>query len=147
MSRPRESKRRRRISHRVRAFEVWVATHEEFGATINTTSAGRARYQFLLRLRDAGWQVEFKDLRVRSVGGPVSSRDFRRMAQGRGLSRVRCGDRVFLASGARGTIVGHTSSACFEVQFDADSPRYPGAVLAVHPGECQIETPSGEVAR
>lgn len=55
------------------------------------------------------------------------------------MPNVRCGQRVHVGE-ARGVIVGHNESANFSVLFDLDSPKYPGAILSVHPGELVLAT-------
>lgn len=52
------------------------------------------------------------------------------------MPEVRCGQRVKCGE-SYGFIVGHNSSANFDVLFDDDS-RYPGQRLNVHPQELQI---------
>lgn len=70
----------------------------------------------------------------RKIGNPVSSEQFLRNAKYRGMPDLRCGHRVKVGPGI-GTIVGHNSSANFNVLFDTDSPKYAGLKLNVHPSE------------
>ena len=116
----------------VHAFEVWVASRPEFKQTINARSAGKAKYEYLRSLQETWPGYTFFDLRVRKLGSPRSSEQFIRNAKYRGVPEARCGQRVSVGEG-HGVIVGHNSSANFDVLFDDDSPRYPGETLNVHP--------------
>lgn len=118
------------------AFEVWVASVPEFRKTINARTANKAKYEFLIDLQESWPDYEYKDLRVRKLGEPVSSERFIHNAKYRGVPDVRCGQRVIVGDG-RGIIVGHNASANFDVLFDDDSPKYAGLKLNVHPGEVQ----------
>lgn len=119
------------------AFEVWVKTVPEWRRTINARSAGKAKSDYLLDLQDAWPDYRFTDLAVRKIGGPHTSEQFIRNATYRGMPDVRCGQRVIVGKG-RGVIVGHNSSANFDVLFDDDSPEYPGLTLNVHPGSVAL---------
>ena len=97
----------------------------EGSTTINHRTAGKARYSYLLDLRDVYSKLKFADIRVRKLGPPVTSEAFARCARYRGLPELRCGDRVELREGMRcgmrGVVVGHDDSANFDVLFDDDS--------------------------
>jgi hypothetical protein len=124
------------------AFAARVANAPEWGETIyNTTTAGRAKREHQLSVSEAWPDVKFTDIRVRKLGAPHTSAEFRRNAHYRGLSHVRCGQRVELplsqGGSAFGTIVGHNGSANFEVLFDEDS-ALAGRTGNVHPEELRI---------
>ena len=102
------------------AFEVWVYDRRDFNRVVNARSAGKAKSQYL-----------------RKVGAARTSESFMRNAAYRGMPYVECGNRV-LVGNARGVIVGHNSSANFDVLFDDDSPKYPGLTLNVHPSEVTL---------
>jgi hypothetical protein len=99
---------------------------------INARTAGQAKVQFIHNLDDCFPDLKFTDLRVRRDGPPQTSREFHRNAIYRGLPTVKCGDRVRVGE-SLGVIVGHNSSANFDVLFDDDDPRYHGLRLNVHP--------------
>ena len=120
------------------AFDVWVKDRPDFRRTVNARTAAKAKADYLLDLQEAWPDYKFTDLRVRKVGGPYTSDSFRRNAAYRGLPDVECGQRVIVGD-ARGVIVGHNSSANFDVLFDDDSPEYPGLTLNVHPASLTLE--------
>lgn len=105
----------------------------EHETTYNARTAAAAKYQFHLDIRDPCPDAKWTDIRVRKVGGPHTSAGFMRTATYRGMPDVRCGQRVRVGD-ANGVIVGHNSSANFDVLFDADS-RYGAQVLNVHPSD------------
>lgn len=110
------------------------------GRVYNTLTPSKARYQYLLDVRDCYPDVSFADIAVRKVGGPVSSRDFIRNAAYRGMPDVRCGQRVRVKAGTReaeGVIVGHNGSANFEILFDEGS-LFGRGPLNVHPGDVEL---------
>lgn len=120
----------------VSAFACWHKSRDESTATtINALTAGKARYQFWLDIREPCPDVKLTDLRVRKVGAAHSSEQFIRNAKYRGMPDVRCGHRV-RTNGCDGIIVGHNSSANFNVLFD--SGRYAGQTLNVHPSEIEL---------
>lgn len=100
----------------------------------NAPTASAAKYRYLLDVREPCPDVRFTDIRIRKIGQPHTSADFKRNAAYRGMPNVECGQRVRVGD-ADGVIVGHNGSANFDVLFDADS-RYGGLVLNVHP--CDI---------
>lgn len=114
------------------AFGCRVAWAPQWGESIyNTTSAGRAKKEHWRNVNEAWPETKFTDIRVRKIGAPHSSDGFKRNAEYRGMPAVKCGDRVKV--GARfGTIVGHNSSANFDVLFEG------GLTLNVHPSELVI---------
>lgn len=104
--------------------------------TITAFSSGAARYEVLLKMRDAGWDgIGFKHLRVRSLGSPRNTNEFIQMCRARGLVGVSLGDRVSLESGATGVISGVATGSNLEVLCDDDSPKYAKLRINVHPGE------------
>jgi len=120
----------------VRAFYVtWPEAGPDFHMECNARSAGAARYEFLLSLRDAGYEVSFKDLRVKRIGAPRSSDRLLRVAAYRGRPELVAGTRV-LCDGALGTVLDGDSSANFVVEFDPGSP-YAGR-CSVHPADLVV---------
>lgn len=117
------------------SFECRV-TGDEHGSIINERSAGRARYQYWLDVRDCCPDLRLIDIRVRKLGAPVSSNGFLRTAAYRGLPGLRCGDRVRVGA-ATGVIVANNSSANFDVLFDEG--EHAGLRMNVHPAEMVIE--------
>lgn len=107
---------------------------------INHRTRSKARYEFLLDVRDCYQDLTFADIDVRKLGPAHTSEAFKRNALYRGIPHARCGMRVEVVSGgerALGTIVGHNDSANLDILFDEDS-RFKGATLNVHPCEVRI---------
>ncbi len=110
---------------------------KEWQRTINHATAGKARYEYLLDLRDAWPDATFADITVRKVGPAHTSAAFLRTATYRGRPELRCGTRVEVCSGSQialGVIVGHNDSANFDVLFDEDT-YFKGGIGNVHPSE------------
>lgn len=116
---------------RVSTYECWVPGFERDGSnwtqtTILAASPGKARYQRYLDLREAGWEVPFQAIRVRSLGARIvlsESREaaFAHTAKSRGLSFAQIGMRVEVEGNA-GVIIGTNDSANFDVLFTS-GPR------------------------
>ena len=123
----------------VYAFEVTVVGEPEWGRTINAARVGQAKSEYHRLLLDCFPEVPFTALRCRKVGAAKSSREFVRCAAYRGLPAVRCGQKVKVGA-ATGVIVGHNSSANFDVLFDEHSPKYAGLRLNVHPASLEVIT-------
>jgi hypothetical protein len=111
------------------AFECNVSEHD-WQAVVHARTAGQAKSEYWSRVRDSWPDIPYTTIRCRKLGAPRSSLDFIRCADGRGVV-LRCGDRVRVGPDT-GVIVGHNSSANFDVLFDRDS-RYPDQRLNVHP--------------
>lgn len=97
---------------------------------INTTSAGKARYAYLLDLWDAGWDATFSDVVVRSLGKPAQTPRLDRIAKYRGRPELTAG-RMVNAEGFIGAIVDGDSSCNFEVLV-TEGPRR-GSTIHCHP--------------
>lgn len=119
------------------AFEVSVVG-TNWTAVINARTRGQAKREYHLQVTDAWPDIPYTAVRCRKLGASRSSDEFIRNAEYRGLPGARCGQRVRVGKG-RGVIVGHNSSANFDVLFDSDSPTYPGQRLNVHPAACVME--------
>lgn len=98
------------------ACRVKDHSHEE---TVHATTASKARYAYFLDIRDCLPDLKIMDIRVRSLGGPVTTDRFARCAAYRGVPFARVGMRVEVG-GKPGMIVGHNSSANFNVLFDGE---------------------------
>lgn len=125
----------RRISQasprQLRAFHCSHVRYPAWGvSTYNTLTASAAKAAHFRALREIFPNIAFTDLRVRLAGPAHSSEDFIRCAIKRGLPDLRCGDTV-LSAGARGLVVGHNSSANFDVLF-IEGP-HANLTLNVHP--------------
>jgi hypothetical protein len=115
------------------AFACRTTWAPEWGETIyNRATAGQAKADHFHEVRDAWCHTKFTDIRVRKVGAPHTSERFIDNAKYRGMPDVRCGQRVKVGD-SFGTIVGHNSSANFDVLFDEG--KYSGLTLNVHPSE------------
>jgi len=113
---------------------------KDWQRTINHLTAGKARYEYLLDLRDSWPDATFADITVRKLGPAHTSEAFKRTATYRGMPELTCGQRVEVRSGshrALGVIVGHNDSANFDVLFDADT-YFNGGVGNVHPSELRM---------
>jgi len=121
----------------VYAFACWHKSRDESTASIyNAWTRSKARYQFWLDIRDCWSEVKLMDLNVRKIGGPHSSERFIHNAKYRGMPDVRCGQRVKVGAEGEGVIVGHNSSANFDVLFDTG--RWAGQTLNCHPMEVEL---------
>lgn len=123
----------------IAAFEVSVAG-TDWTSVINAPTRGKAKSEYWSRVVDAWSNIPFTAIRCRRIGAPVSSPQFISNAVYRGMPGVRCGDRCRVGESI-GTIVGHNSSANFDVYFDSDAPKYAGLTLNVHPMEIKIIPP------
>ena len=140
------------ISHRsadavsVSAFACRVvdAPWGEHETTINARTAGQAKVEYWRDVTDAWPSIPYTAVRVRKLGKAVSSEAFLRVARYRNLPHARCGDRVVTTDGKhKGVIVGHNSSANFDILFDADDTLCPNQVGNVHPHELRIVPAEG----
>ena len=116
------------------------ARGENWQRVINHVSAGKARYEYLLDLREAWPDATFADITVRKLGPAHTSDAFKRTAAYRGMPDLRCGQRVEVRSPegpALGVIVGHNGSANFDVLFD-ENTWFKGGVGNVHPSEISL---------
>ncbi len=120
------------------AFEVSVKD-TDWTEIINAPTAGKAKYQYWLDVTDAWPDVPITAMRARKYGDgkPYTSPEFERNAKYRGLPDVKCGQRVRVGDSC-GVVVGHNSSANFDVLFDDDAPKYAGLRLNVHPQEIEL---------
>ena len=123
------------------AYEVSVVGQSDWKQIVNARSAGKAKVVYFSDLRESWPSIPFIALRVRCLGGPHTSDEFRRVADYRGLPAVRCGQLVRVGD-ATGVIVGHNGSANFDVLFDNNVGPYSGQVLNVHPASCEFLNPS-----
>ncbi len=129
------------MKNQVFAFEVSV-NGTDWTKIINARTASKAKYQHWLDVTDTWPDVPITAMRARKVGEPHTSEEFKRNAQYRGLPDVKCGQRVRVGK-SEGVIVGHNSSANFDVLFDDDSPKYGGQRLNVHPQEIKLIKSAG----
>ena len=114
--------------------------------TVNARTAGQAKNDYHRQVTDAWPDVPYTAMRCRKIGAPQTSEAFRRNAAYRGMPDVHCGQRVTVGE-ARGVIVGHNASANFDVLFDADSPKYAGMKLNVHPGSITLDGQNDQTER
>lgn len=119
------------------AFACRMSWAPQWGETIyNTTSAGKAKAQHFRHVSEPWPDSKFTDVRCRKVGGPQSSERFIANAKYRGMPDVRCGQRVRVGDAGEGVIVGHNSSANFDVLFDTG--KYAGQPLNCHPSTVEL---------
>lgn len=108
--------------------------------TINHRTASKARYEYLIDLRDSWPDVTFADISVRKIGPAQTSKDHERTMEYRGRPDLYAGRRVEVRSGgecALGVIVGVNGSANFDVLFDEDT-YFKGGIGNVHPSEISV---------
>lgn len=117
------------------AFEVNVKG-TDWQTVINAHTRGKAKAEYFRSVNEC-WEVPFTSIRCRKIGAPLTSQGFERNAIYRGWEGVKCGARVKCGD-AMGTLVGHNSSANFDVLFDEDAPRFAGMKCNVHPADCQL---------
>ena len=121
----------------VYSFEVRVAG-TDWTRIINARTRGAAKSQYHREVSDPWPDIPYTAIGCRKLGAPVTTRGFEQNASYRGMPGLRCGQPVKVGEQGKGTIVGHNSSANFDVLFDEDSPRYAGLTLNVHPSEITI---------
>lgn len=118
------------------AYACRVKWAPEWGETYyNRSTPGQAKQDHYLHVHEAWEDTKYTDIRVRKIGRPVTSEQFLNNAKYRGMPDLRCGHRVKVDK-STGTVVGHNSSANFEVLFE-DGP-YRGLTLSVHPSELAV---------
>ena len=119
---------------KVFAFACWIKDLSDIGQAtiINAWSHGQAKSWYKSHIADCCPDLSYTDIRVRKIGGPVSDKDFIKNAIYRGHPEVRCGDRVSCGNLGEGTIVGHNSSANFDVLFDT------GLISNCHPQSVKL---------
>jgi len=122
--------------NKVYSFEVSVVG-TDWSRVINAHSRGKAKYEYWWDAQDWYPNLSFTALRCRKLGAAQTPDGFKRTAAYRGMPDVRCGQRVQVGDGL-GVIVGHNSSANFDVLFDEDSPEYAGLKLNVHPASIKL---------
>lgn len=125
-------------SNAVFAFEVWPKWKPEWATVINARTAGKAKYQVWLDLKESYQDTPITDMRSRKVGQPQTNQMFEHVAQLRGMPELRCGQRVTFAAGygktASGVLVDAGGGANFGVLCDKDS-IWPDKTIYVHPTE------------
>jgi hypothetical protein len=124
------------MANRIRSYACLVAGSDWGETIVNARSRGQAKVDYWRDVKDAWPDIPFTAIRARVIGGPHSSAEFIRNAAYRGMPDVRCGQRVRVGED-EGAIVGHNSSANFDVLFDPGS-RYGEIVLNVHPCEVTL---------
>lgn len=112
------------------AYECWHKDYPEHKSIKHGLTAGRARVSYFYELRDAWCEVDYKDIRSRKVGMPRTSAGFLRNATYRGVPFARVGQKVKVGA-EFGIIVGHNSSANFDVFFP--DGEYKNLTLNCHP--------------
>ena len=125
------------------AWEVSVKG-TDWTKTVNARTAGQAKRDYHLDVRDAWPDVPYTAMRCRKIGAPHTSERFKHNACYRGMPDVQCGQRVKVGED-RGVIVGHNDSANFDVLFDDDSPKYAGLKLNCHPSGVELDGPNNQV--
>lgn len=108
--------------------------HDKADYTIvNELSRGRAKAKFFREVSEPWPDLKYTDIRCRVFGPPHTSSHFIRNAAYRQIPSVRCGDKVQVGAHGEGLIVGHNSSANFDVLFTTG--KWKGLTLNVHPSD------------
>lgn len=115
---------------KLRAYECGVKG-TEWSTIVHHLTAGKAKYRYLLQVRDAFEDVTFKDVTCRALGPPRDTEALQRTAKYRGVD-LHMGDRVQVCDSI-GYIAGNNSSANFDVVFITGA--FSGNVLNCHPSE------------
>lgn len=113
----------------VRAYEVGVKGQEWTRTVVYALSAGKAKYDYLLDVRESWPDVTFKHITCRA-GGPFEPLRLRRTAADRGLPFVHARMQVEV-EGHSGVVVDSNDSANFDVLF-VEGP-HAGLTLNCHP--------------
>lgn len=116
---------------KVRAYECWPREHPDWRRVVNAQGAGKARYSYWLDVTDPWPGIRLTDIVVRSLGAARTSEEFAKVADGRGLHGLRCGDRVRVRRVGVGTVTGYTTGANFTVVADG------GRELVAHPADIE----------
>lgn len=117
------------------AFQCFPAKRPDWGRIVNAETASKARYDYWLDVSESWPEIKYTEIRSRKVGPAHTSEAFARNAAYRGMPAVRCGDPVKVGDD-RGVIVGHNSSANFDVLFDTG--RFAGQRLNCHPATVTV---------
>ena len=112
----------------ISAYECSVKG-ERWARVVNHSSPGKAKAEYFRDVKESWQDILFTAIRCRRIGAPVNPPGFDRVVEYRGVS-FKCGDRVLVGKD-HGYIVGHNSSANFDVLFDS------GQTLNVHPASIQ----------
>jgi hypothetical protein len=113
----------------LRAFECGVRGRD-WKTVINHLTAGKARYEYLLSVREYWPDLSFKDITVRTLGRSMNTRRFLHTKEHRGVT-FNIGDRVIV--GAHwGWISDSDDSANFKVILSN------GNVIHVHPSDIAL---------
>ncbi len=116
----------------LKTFEVTFIPWD-CGASFITTSPGKARYLYWIENQDV-FDLRFRELlpklKVKCLGLPITSDEFKKNAEYRQISFAYCGMMVKVGD-ETGYIVGHNSSANLDVLFRQG--KYAGQVLNCHP--------------
>jgi hypothetical protein len=118
------------------AFECFPKKREDWKTIINARSRGKAKSQYYRSVTEC-WEMDYRDIMCRKIGKPITNERFIHNAKYRGMPDIKCGQPVKVGE-ARGVIVGHNSSANFNVLFDDDSVKYAGLTLNVHPQDVEL---------
>lgn len=112
----------------IQAFECRIRGWDS-GTVLNRESAGQAKADYFRNIaREVG--AKYTDIRIRRLGGPVTTDGIVRTAKYRGVPFARAGMRVKVENDY-GRIVSHNDSANWDVLFETG--RWAGETLNCHP--------------
>lgn len=113
----------------LRSYSCSVIGHPH-STNIIAHSAGKARYAFMIDVRESLPDIRFQDISVHSNRRIIEPAGFRRNAEYRQIPFAMIGMKV-IVSGESGRIVGHNSSANLDVLFE--DGKWAGQTLNCHP--------------
>lgn len=111
----------------VRAFRCGVRG-TDWEQVVNAESMGKAKARYWYDVHEAWPDIPYIAITCKVYGPAFSSASFLLTAAARGMPDLRCGQRVLLASGLEGVVVGSNGSANFDILVS-------GQVGNVHPGD------------
>ena len=114
---------------RLRAYQCGVRGMD-WSRTVHAETAGKAKSEYFRDIRESWPEMPFTAVTAHCIGGPITDSRFLETAKYRGVAFARVGMAVEV-DGSRGVIVGHNSSANFDVLFE--SGAFAGCTLNCHP--------------
>lgn len=112
----------------IQAFECRIRGWDS-GTVLNRETSGQAKADYFRNIAsEVG--AKYTDIRVRRLGGPVTTEGITRTAKYRGVPFARAGMRVKVENDY-GRIVSHNDSANWDILFETG--RWKGETLNCHP--------------
>ena len=122
---------------KISSYQVSVKNKSDWGQIINSPTPGKAKSEYYRNLLDSWPDIPYTSITVKKIGAAFTSEQFENNAKYRGLSGLKCGQKVEVNNNI-GYIVGHNNSANFDVYFIEENSKYKDITLNVHPSELII---------